>query len=218
MTVKERGILVSGEMTRAILNGPKTQMRLPINKLLGYRSITEFQKSDTPGYDFTFRRPDMGWCDYRLDDLLKLCPYGKPGDRLWVRETWACLDSKAIPGARLAFRADTDGERVRVDAPWKSSIHMPRWASRILLEITEVRVERLQEISEEDAESEGIERLKSGRGYYDPTLPKAAVRLGQYYSSAKWAFVALWDSINYKKHPWESNPWVWVISFKRVEG
>jgi hypothetical protein len=130
------------------------------------------------------------------------CPYGVPGDRLWVRECWSCLDSHSRPGSRIAFRADTaDGERVRVDAPWRPSIHMPRWASRLTLEVTGVRVERLQDISEEDALAEGMERhLWEETMHGDTHLQVLDYR-------------ALWESIN-GPGSWDANPWVWAVSFK----
>lgn len=98
---------------------------------------------------------------------------------------------------------------------WRPAIHMPRWASRITLAVTDVRVQRLQDISEDDAKAEGVERLKSGRGYYSVEHGKAAVHFGVYHDYAKEAFAELWNSIN-GATSWEANPWVWAISF-RVE-
>ncbi|EBH9979146.1 hypothetical protein EHH62_22945, partial [Salmonella enterica subsp. arizonae serovar 40:z36:-] len=121
-------------------------------------------------------------------DFWHPCPFGAVGDRIWVRETFrvpiAVCDKPATP------------------EKWTPSIHMPRWASRILLEITDVRVERLRDLSEEDAKSEGI------------TPPAGGVLPGWEY---RINFRDLWMDI-YGTDSWEANPWVWVIEFKRVEG
>jgi hypothetical protein len=160
--IKECPILFSGDMVRAILDGRKTQTRRIINKAKGYKSLSEFQPSDTPGYDFTFRRPDLCWCDYSLQDLLKLCPYGERGDRLWVRESFKEVCKGDIIGTSPGlithgyyYEADkttvwgnpcktsvVDNETI-IDAgkigKLKPSIFMPKGACRIMLEITDVR-------------------------------------------------------------------------------
>ena len=184
--MKERPILFSGPMVRAILEGRKTQTRRVL-KLQDY---------------------DGGDCyetkDGILRDILSLCPYGIPGDRLWVRETWRRHKENLPDG--IMYRANNMLSFFTGDEPeaahdckrtdfWRPSIFMPRWASRITLEITGVRVERLQEITEEDAISEGV--LSSD---YDKTY--------------RYAFSVLWDSINGKKYPWSDNPWVWVIDLR----
>lgn len=161
------------------------------------------------------RRSVYSWRDglYSLQfypnnsDILAYCPYGQPGDRLWVRETWN--------GDRmdLVYRATHDGPPP--GGKWHPSIFMPRWASRILLEITNVRVERLNDISEEDAINEGI--IKDSDGFFIASdSPEAHHFLRQPHLTAKGAFHTLWESIN-GPGSWESNPWVWVIEFKRVE-
>lgn len=136
-----------------------------------------------------------------------------PGDRLWVREAVCWVSARG-----WKYRADqedlsdyeADGERGR----WRPSIHMPRSASRLTLTVTDVRVQRVQEISEADAVAEGIERLKSGRGYYDPTQSHGAVSLGHFCSKAKAAFSLLWDSINASRgYSWDANPWVVALTF-----
>ena len=133
---------------------------------------------------------------------MRPCPYGVPGDRLWVRETFysngMCKNTMSCH-----YRATYNGLFTPDTVPWKwtPSIFMPRWASRITLEITGVRVERVQDISEEDARAEGIpDEYRAGhRIYYRPR------------------FKTLWDSINAKRgFGWDSNPWVWVVEFKRV--
>ena len=95
---------------------------------------------------------------------------------------------------------------------------MPRWASRLTLAVTDVRVQRLQDISEVDAQAEGIERMKTGRGYYDPTVSKAMVRAGVWHRKASQAFEALWESLNANRAPWGSNPWVVALSFTVQRG
>lgn len=201
----ERPILFSGPMVRAILDDRKTQTRRIINKLRGIGSITEFQASNTKGYDWTFRDRRMLWNDLRHEDLLARCPYGQPGDRLWVRETWCPDQYRAdildYQDDRLAYAADFKGEPGR---KWRRSIHMPRWASRILLEITDVRVERLQEITNDDAHAEG---LFVPECEYAQNGPRAAII----------AFQALWGSIHAVSGlSWTANPYVWVIRFKRI--
>ncbi|WP_171854503.1 ASCH domain-containing protein, partial [Enterobacter hormaechei] len=149
--------------------------------------------------------------------IRECCPYGVPGDRIWVRETWAEAGASA-PDLKL-YRANypahvpTHYENVppAEDVRWTPSIHMPRWASRITLEITGVRVEQLKSISEEEARSEGVARLREGFWkHYQPGWT-------QHQLSAMGSFATLWDSI-YGSGEWDRNPWVWVIEFKRIEG
>ena len=121
------------------------------------------------------------------------CPYGQAGDHLWVRETFWKHETGAI-----FYKADNDN--IRNGEKFKPSIFMPRSASRITLEITNIRVERLQEISNEDSLSEGI------------AIPDEPVHF-----APREYFKILWNNINSKKYPWSSNPWVWVIEFKKVE-
>jgi hypothetical protein len=132
------------------------------------------------------------------------CPYGQPGDRLWVRETWRYADM-APRSRRVEFKADGDHPG---PFPWKPSIHMPRWASRIMLEVTGVRVERLQEITEKGARAEGCHGMGSNG---DAEFPPEGI------ISAVEDFRDLWDSINESRgFGWDKNPWVWVVEFKRV--
>jgi hypothetical protein len=126
------------------------------------------------------------------------CRYGSPGELLWVRETWTNL---ARPGYQRVpvYRADgPEGDQLPEGVHWKPSLLMPRWASRIDLEVTGVRVERLQDISAADAAAEGC--VPRQMDYGDPRA----------------AFEGLWDAINGKRAPWASNPWVWVIAFRRL--
>ncbi|UYW75572.1 hypothetical protein OFY05_11420 [Pseudocitrobacter faecalis] len=179
--MKERGMIFNGEMVRAILNGRKTQTRRTV-KLphIDRDAMCELSGNELSG--------ELSAGNYRNS------PHGKPGDRIWVRETFGDC------GVRLVYRADTfDGARCKVNR-WTPSIHMPRWASRILLEITDVRVERLNDISECDAKAEGA--------------PTECTLIGDKHYPG---FRSLWKSI-YGDDSWQANPWVWVIEFKRIEG
>lgn len=193
--MKERPISFKGEMVRAILDNRKTMTRRIINP-------QPLWVAD-PSVPFKTKDADPKG--------VVRCPYGKPGDRLWVRETWRQGYEPTSFSKGIVYRAD-HAKAIGMDEysgrhKWKPSIYMPRWASRITLEITNVRVERLQDISEEDAKSEGIE--KSDR--FENTFMTPA---GD-YASAKIAFMRLWESINGSRS-WNENPWVWVVEFKRV--
>lgn len=177
--VKERPIIFYGPMVRAILEGRKTQTR----------RITRFSSSG---------RIELHGRQWHISDpnAIRACPYGQPGDRLWVRETW-CRTAAGY----TQYRADDKREQPYWTLlKWKPSIHMPRLASRITLEITDVRVERLQDITHRDALSEGVE--------YD---------VSKQDGSPLSRFENLWNSINAKRgYSWESNPFVWVLSFNVV--
>lgn len=225
--VKERPILFSAPMVRAILEGRKTQTRRLV-------TLREFQKSDTSGYDFCFRGHGGCWQDVTVARMLNpprsnypfKCPYGKPGDRLWVREQLTRPD-----GDPWCYAADQQPVMVRKpdetamltwahhkEQDYCPSIHAPRWASRITLEITGVRVERVQEISEDDAIAEGA-MFHNGHGVghsgWRHDLGNAYV-----YRSARDSFSALWQQINGKRPgcAWADNPFCWVISFRISEG
>ncbi|TQK10218.1 hypothetical protein [Herbaspirillum sp. SJZ107] len=189
--MKERPILFTGPMVRAILDGSKTQTR---------RIAKEFAGRDD------------------LDAILKRfpnqngCPHGQPGDRLWVRETFGHPWHHAQPD--YFYRATDAAVETHPDfGRWTPSIHMPRRASRILLEITGVRVERLQDISEADAWAEGIEAFDGA--LEDMAIFEMARRTGRPFEDAATTYAALWESIN-GAGSWDANPWVWVIEFKRV--
>lgn len=205
--MKERGMIFNSEMVRAILEGRKTQTRRPIKwKQTRFTEIAE--RDDGSLW------PWAEDCE-RGGDIWFACPYGEIGDRIWVRETFR-VHSRATDVSTLVYRASVRNSwteqthRVPVAVcnkpatpeKWTPSIHMPRWASRILLEITDVRVERLRDLSEEDAKSEGITPSAGG------VLPGWEYRIN---------FRDLWMDI-YGTDNWEANPWVWVIEFKRVEG
>ena len=181
--MKERPILMSAPMVRAILAGTKTQTR---------RALKQVQVRSAA-------MPEPEWRSVHT-----LCPYGQPGNRLWVRESFR--DARAAMLGRVLYRADGDNI-----CGWKPSIHMPRHLSRITLEVTTVRVERLQSISEADAQAEGVtpkwEPGCSGR------LMDA---LGGFsFRPAASAYAELWEQIN-GPGAWDANPWVWVVEFKRV--
>lgn len=196
--MQERPILFSGEMVRAILDGRKTQTRRVIKLKTGdtfdEHALKGAIQEWRPMYDEVARKV-VG----KTAALIR-CPYGQPGDRLWVRETFAdegCRQDRDD----CYYRAD--GESDLQGGGWTPSIHMPRWASRITLEIVSVRVERLREISEADAKAEGCWYGKGGGEVDHAVLPENH-------------FPTLWESIN-GPGSWGANPWVWVVEFKRVE-
>ncbi|MDU9391882.1 hypothetical protein [Pseudomonas sp. zfem002] len=196
---KERPILFSGPMVRAILEGRKTVTRRPIKpSMRGFDVSFELHQQDDGSW-----RPMHTFDESCMDDQGTehpiVCPYGQPGDRLWVREAWAHVNVAQAPGESWVVYRECDN-RTDYGGPWKPSIHMRRRDSRILLEITDVRVERLQDISEDQAEAEG------------PDLPIAE------HLAAAWGvqFRRLWESIN-GHEAWASNPWVWVVEFKRIQ-
>jgi hypothetical protein len=219
--VKERPILFSGPMVRAQLDGSKTQTRRVV-KPAGAHHIFQFRGDDEArGADEPTGK--WAWCSsaHVVSDHIQ-CPFGKPGDRLWVREAWrSTSDLDAHSGARIAelcldagyrspwapiqYEADTarrnwehtttpPHDREPAAGRYRHARFMPRWASRITLEVTGVRVERLQDISEADAISEG--------------WPRDCFPLPWYRD--------LWDSLAAPGADWAANPWVWVVEFKRV--
>jgi hypothetical protein len=224
--VKERPILFSAPMVRAILAGTKTQTRRLVD-------LSELKRATTPGYDWTWRGqapirsiaqqrryPRGCWQDVRNDALIKLSPYGGAGDRLWVRETWSTAigATKHTPSEAVSsrwpiwYRADdtrrflaaTDGGPAFMtrEGRWRPAIHMPREASRVSLLVESVRVEQLNAISPLDAIAEGV--FGDGRYRTEAPLPYPVV-----------TFKELWESINGERAPWTSNPWVWVVTFSR---
>ena len=200
--MKERPILFSGQMVRALLDGSKTQTRRVLK--------ADFMHDPKGSLDakWYFRGPRAAcWGSYEtLAELVaQHCPYGQPGDRLWVRETWAAPHSE---DARPPRAIQVDQMRIHYAASenrggllWRPSIFMPRWASRITLEIVSIRVEKLQDISEADALAEGVREINPYQG-----LSRAYAR----------SYSVLWESIN-GPDSWSQNPWVWVIECKRVQ-
>ncbi|HCT2314430.1 TPA: hypothetical protein OTQ90_003204 [Klebsiella pneumoniae] len=200
--MKERGMIFNGEMVRAILDGRKTQTRRPIKwKQTRFTEIGERED----GSKWPWSEDAEHACDFWHP-----CPFGAVGDRIWVRETWARynIDQNSYD---IAYRATTP-EDWPEEGRWRPSIHMPRWASRILLEITNVRVERLNAISEEDARAEGI--IDGGCLNCGEPEPCGCANPDP---DATDAFAYLWQSI-YGQENWNADPWVWVIEFKRIEG
>jgi hypothetical protein len=213
--MKERPILFSAEMVRAILEGRKTQTRRVITS---QNSITvphimrkewkelRWDEAWLDGGPSPAGNPGPYWHVPFRDIVVRVYPRVQPGDVIWVREAHRltnceCTEACRGPG-HVWYEADHSGyENVSLEK-LRPSIHMPRWASRIDLEITDIRVERVQEISEEDAKAEGVQVM--GYGDYPSEF------------SGKHLFESLWDSINGKKHPWSDNPWVWVVEFGRA--
>ena len=209
--MKERPILFSAPMVRAILDWRKTQTRrvvkpqppddigLPIGVDLYSPTCIGKNGDEYPGDEIFGAYSECGEWGVK-------CPYGQPGDRLWVRETWGPCDGG------VCYRADEDAGSVALpdDGRWTPSIHMPRWASRITLEITGVRVERLQDISEADAIAEGVPAVSSGGVTLFTTTGVNC------FQAAKGAYAALWESIN-GPGSWDANPWVWVVEFRRID-
>lgn len=215
--MKERGMIFNGEMVRAILDGRKTQTRRPVKfPVLDINLGCELAGNELAG-------------ELSAGNYLNSA-FGKPGDRVWVRETWGVVSHELDEDGRIQpwtpnrpataihempfgngyysghaiYAADGDftwGDDDGYEdgrSCWRPSIHMPKAASRILLEITDVRVERLRSMSQDDARAEGV---IAASGPMEAGL----------------AFRELWDSI-YGEESWKANPWVWVIEFKRVEG
>jgi hypothetical protein len=208
----DRPILFSAPMVRALLDGKKNQTRRGLT-LRGYKDFTEFQPSDTQGYHWTFRRADMCWVELTHNELLALLRW-QVGDRLWVKETHAYVGS-CDPGY-LLFRASDFTEqcdRYGFDKPyppisdvkWTPCIFMRRKASRLTLSVTDVRVERLQDITQHDAYAEGAER------HWLPDhvpLPSGVLSNNSY----KTGYAVLWDRIN-GEGAWEKNPWIVALTF-----
>lgn len=213
----ERPILFSGEMVRAILAGRKTQTRRVIKHFDG----STFAKSpDYVRWQFHDGEDQRAsylnkWWAYQaasggsaLQVIGIRCPYGIEGDRLWVRERVALNMPRSEFKNGIAYYA-TDAARCSTLLTWRPSIHMPRRAARIILEVTDVRIERLQNISIADAQAEGVnsEMICEARPDIEGTIPPEAVTDGYRF---------LWDKINARRAPWDSNPWCWAVTFKVV--
>jgi len=221
--MNEKPILFNSEMVNAILSGRKTQTRRIMKvqpsehfhpqTIHGAMDFTAHWYTpgviDKDGYLQPARKDVFGVAD---EDEGYTCPLGAVGDQLWVRETWARYNIDQT-SHDMAYRATTPADWPK-DGLWRPSIHMPRWASRINLLITGVRVERLNDISEQDAMSEGIDadRLAESQDHYDCIADHNMT--GR--PTAKGYFSSLWQSI-YGEESWEANPWVWVINFERME-
>lgn len=227
--MKERPIIFSAPMVRALLDGKKTQTRRIIKPQPDHRLWVGF--------------PHSGITGRSLDLLAGSCPYGQPGDRLWVREAWQIADwtdcgdpcirytadqaerwpdlpMEAADWAQNQWAALSDPGNLAIDGRAadrrrRHGMFMPRWASRITLEITDVRVERLQDISEADAIAEGIDGafVEGGRYWRNYSLSDAEAMCAPMLNFPTESYRTLWESIN-GPGSWDANPWVWVIEFK----
>jgi hypothetical protein len=231
--MRERPILFSGAMVRALLAGTKTQTR---------RAMKPQPTADSDGRLWWYWKRGEGSANLRDPGVpgvmwLPRCPYGRVGEQLWVRETFKQVASGEIKGGygevRYGYAYQADGATIWAKRPtiihdmtgqpptgpmqfqprpWKPSIHMPKRASRITLEITDVRVQRLQEISEADAQAEGIEASSLPGKYriYGRDTDGLDV------DTPRCSFQSLWESIN-GAGSWDANPWAWALTFKRVQ-
>lgn len=222
-------------MVRAILDGRKSQTRRGLKPQppdgdwdvgvltaeMIFPTVVDRHGEEQPGPECFGATCESGeWC--------LPCPYGQSGDLLWVRETWYPAFRREFGSSGCVYRADDDGIHLNPGwspngrgGGWKPSIFMPRWASRLTLRITGVRVERLQEISEEDASAEGVESFEITEAEVaaatsDSIDDQFARALGPGRLSQKGAYEMLWNEIN-GKGTWDLNPWVWVIEFERIQ-
>lgn len=246
---RERPILFSATMVQAILAGRKTQTRRVVTPQPERSPVYGHSEAFHPDEAYS-RAPGATMQGEPVDPLRwwyadaggprteYRCPYGQPGDRLWVRETFYCDDYRYPDGpvdelrSLLEYRASHDCNAWEAGCPcrgddgrgaWRPSIHMPRWASRLTLEVTEVRVQRLQEISDEDAQTEGLDNAPSmaipGRLLWRDYGMREDDTSG-WWSSPRDSFQTLWQSINGARPgcSWSDNPFVWAITFKKAEG
>ncbi len=213
--MNERPILFSGPMVKALLSGEKTQTRRVVHLQLSPKAHSPFLGADG------IWRWMTGRVSYKGDEIR--CPYGAPGDRLWVRETWEFRPSW---GARVTVIFGAGGEEKECEPPpdwnptvwnrrqrWRPSIHMPRWASRVSLEVTEVRVQRVHEITEADAKAEGI---ADNHAEWSHEARELGIAPG--LQTRREAFAITWNKLNGKREgcDWKSDPWVWALTFRRV--
>lgn len=204
-------IIFDAESIRAIRDGRKTQTRrvvVDVNESCFTLGIWPTSWGDQPSHEACFFDSASPTDTY---PTLIRCPYGKPGDLVWARETWC-----EYPKGAAIYRADygrftpiSDG----IGGPWRSPIHMPRWASRLTLELTDVRVQRVQDICDSDAVDEGVE-YRNGFFHGSQHRVKGTPKV---FPDAPSAFADRWDAINANRgYPWASNPWVWVLTFMPI--
>lgn len=225
--MKERPILFSSPMVRAILADRKMQTRR-IDEMRGADRVY-WHKGETHAWKGKPPQQYEGWVAHvdKLNGLLLplKCPYGAPGDRLWVKETFA---PRYFDDGRPGFRADWTERAAELcpEPKWKPSIFMPRALSRITLEVTRVRVERLQDLTPEDAIAEGASHAYSHQTSPPPHGSGMSLDEHRAFTARCNArhlpylvsyFAELWDEINGERAPWASNPWVWAIDFKRIQ-
>ncbi len=236
--MKERGILFNGEMVRAILDGRKTMTRGVIKWPLEWSGARDDNENDPANWDTHFSANDGDPISLKeiVEKHPSQCLFGQPGDRLWVKETWRFLGTDMNKWGRNhrlqtgVFGYKADDTKSRIERPfqdiekymktkqaddWRSSTHLPRWASRINLEITDVRVERVQEISDADCQREGIQSFTK-----DGTVTKFDIGDSLPWSTKernpKQSFERLWGHTSKPEYSWDTNPWVWVIGFKKI--
>lgn len=236
--MRERGMIFNAEMVRAILEGTKTQTRRIMQDQPD--AIPKEGEFGRPGFWIPW---NAGKTMLRNEDMRLACPFGAVGDRLWVRETWQAIHDSPDEHGNVEDRTWMPSILKKPDSywhpvyaaswgnedretrgfPWRPSLHMPRWASRITLEITGVRVERLQNLSEADACAEGIragirrtDQSAVNEPIYCNYLAANLNDASEWFERASDSFISLWESI-YGAESWQHSPWVWVIEFKRVE-
>lgn len=240
--MKERPILMNSEMVIATLDDRKLQTR----RIVKPQPPVIFDEIKP----IITNAGVISWCFQNSKDAdfhgYFKCPYGQVGDRLYVRETWAVCSKHATgcpqtllmfeythfslsfpdciqPGYEIVYKAYNSGKYSEDATHWRPSMHMPKWASRIWLEVTNIRVERVRDITNEDAKSEGVQSVTrfghcGWEVYRDVSKAELSrIRCGSAFDKPRGSFASLWDSI-YKKRgfDWEVNPWVWVIEFKRL--
>ena len=240
----EKPILFTGPMVQAIYADLKTQTRRVVKLPEALSPGFEWQLDELPDGRWLLGAEHAGTGEGALHSTVR-CPYGQPGTRLWVRESWAvheCYDGlppreiELGPEDTIFYEATpSPGMAGFIGCP-RRSIHMPKWATRLWLEVVSVRVERLQDITTEDIWAEGIQVPVSDEEEDDGVLwrmapSNAAGKVPASYlpgrlhpgqppitvdEVAMAHFADLWDSLNLK-HPWHTNPWVWCIEFKRLE-
>lgn len=230
--MKERSILLTTEMVRSILADQKTQARWVINPQPKQKSCAAMGPNEHRDHAQFYYETMSGSGGHRIETDRIKCPYGQPGDRLWVRETTIRVEEHGYVGPvyvasdngqamldhGLAPAPDDAVEVEPYDLRLRPSALMPRSMARIILEVTSVRAERLNDISSEDALAEGIEVV----GGATSTCPYRNYRLGQagemamHCSCPERSFMSLWESL-YGADAWSSNPWVWVVAFRRLE-
>jgi len=208
-------LLMKGPLVRATLEGRKTQTRRPLpdvfnsppDLIYGWLPPGEWKL-----FGATMERWGAQWRGTYPSQVL--CPLGRAGDRLWVRETWTAAMHEPKGPADCLYRADDNrGVEDLAEAKWTPSIHMPRWACRLVLPLVSVRVERVQDITEEDAKAEGVEPvLMRGIGSYPEWMRPTMREVGGHQK----AFELLWKQI-YGDALWDANPWVWVAEWKEIE-
>ncbi len=230
--MSEKPILMNTEMVQMTLKDLKTQTRRVIKPQPVCDLEGAYFDSYNGGPQWNWWLPDGRLCNDH--DIIK-CPYGKPGDELWVRETWRIYHGTT--SAQIYYKASADNTGIQVDfgyaqmlkinPRWRPSIHMPRWASRIQLRITDIRVERIQDITEEDAIEEGLTAITKDGSLYKYGIPDNDGLPGtdnhgwpwnQWEADPRKAFFKLIDSINGKRgFLVKDNYWLWVIKFERIK-